>query len=304
LVQCVDLQGPIRHGLAKTLLGYLSDDKQKAWLADLLSPSQRAKFKNVLEEERRGVADLLLNELSSAKPPLLDLLHLLPVIQPRFYTISSSAALSPRIVHITVGITEYTTKGRNAAFAGLTSALLSKSHPGSLRVFVRASTFRLPRSLSTPVIMVGPGTGIAPMRALALERGFQRQQSPAQPYGATVLFFGCKYAQMDFIYRDELEALAGEGVLTELHTAFSRDGDKKVYVQDLIASPSQADKLVQWIEQGAFIFVCGATAMGTDVMNAFVKIYAEKQGVSVEKAQAKVKEMQEQGRYVQELWTA
>merc|ERR1712070_110877 len=92
---------------------------------------------------------------------------------------------------------------------------------------------RLPESLSTPIIMIGPGTGLAPMRALLQERKYQ-QEKLSQPSGQNILFFGCKYQSVDYIYRDELEQYEKEGVLHKLHTAFSRDGPKKVYVQHLI----------------------------------------------------------------------
>lgn len=314
LTHCVDVQGSVRHSTAKALLAYVTDDAQKAWLGDLLKQSNRATFKAVFEESRRSFAELVLSEgpqsLSSLSLPLVDALHVLPAIQPRFYTISSSASLSPKVVHVTVGVTEYDTKREKGAvrrFTGLTSGYLRQLQPNrdSVRVFVRASTFRLPVSLSTPVLMVGPGTGIAPMRALALERRFLRASAKSnQPYGSTVLFFGCKYAQMDYIYRDELEGLHAEGALTELHTAFSRDGDKKVYVQHLLAQQDNAHRLAQWLRDGAYVYVCGATAMGADVMAAFVSLYEKEEGVTHEQAQHYFKDLQEKGRYVQELWTA
>jgi NADPH-ferrihemoprotein reductase len=306
----LDIHGSVHKALLKHLAAYVTDAKQTAWLQELLSKDNKAGLKRLSEEEGTTLVDLLTNELSSCKIPLSDLLHIVPFIQPRYYTISSSSSCFPDTVHITVSITEYALKS-GKQFSGLTSAYLKTLVPGQgdsskCRVFIRASSFRLPASLSTPILMVGPGTGLAPMRALLQERKFQQEKSKAKAGSVqNVLFFGCKNREVDYIYRDELEAYEQEGVLTKLHTAFSRDGPKKVYVQNLmVESNTAADLLDLLTNQGAYVYVCGATAMGTDVMAAFVKILEDKNGMSAAQATAFMKELHEKGRYVQELWTA
>eukprot|EP00388_Colpodella_angusta_P031419 GDKK01022805.1.p2 GENE.GDKK01022805.1~~GDKK01022805.1.p2 ORF type:complete len:148 (-),score=37.14 GDKK01022805.1:228-671(-) len=145
----------------------------------------------------------------------------------------------------------------------------------------------------------------APMRALLQERKFQTEKQKPSVAPKNVLFFGCKNRGVDFIYRDELEAFEKEGVLTSFYTAFSRDTKQKVYVQNLMVQPETAKELLDLLlNQGAYVYVCGATAMGTDVMAAFVKILQEQNNMSVAQATAFVKELQDKGRYVQELWTA
>lgn len=253
--------------------------------------------------------DLLTNELSSCKIPFSDLLHIVPYIQPRYYTISSSSSCHPDNVHITVSITEYVLPCGQKIFTGLASGYLKRlqqQQHAACRVFVRASSFRLPASLATPIVMIGPGTGLAPMRALLQERRYQRQQQDGQAVcGDNVLFFGCKNKSVDYIYRDELEAYEREGVLTKLHTAFSRDSEKKVYVQHLMTEKNTALSLIDLVlVQGAHIYVCGATAMGSDVMHAFLALLEEHRSMSHVEATALVKELQDKGRYVQELWTA
>ena len=153
--------------------------------------------------------------------------------------------------------------------------------------------------------MIGPGTGLAPMRALLQERKFQQQAQKFSGNCQNVLFFGCKNKNVDYIYRDELEAFEKDGILTQLHTAFSRDSAKKVYVQNLMAETKTAAELLELlIKQNAYIYVCGATAMGSDVMAAFIKILQEQHNMSTSKATAFIKELQDKGRYVQELWSA
>eukprot|EP01032_Pedospumella_encystans_P018505 gene18505-21066_t len=298
-----DIQGPVKQALLKHLIPYVTDAEQLAWLNNVLHKDNRALLKALSEEHGKNLVDLLTNELSSCKIPLSDILHIVPFIQPRYYTISSSSSVHPDNVHVTISITEFEFKnGKN--FTGLTSGYVT-SDCINARVFVRPSSFRLPAQLSTPIVMIGPGTGLAPMRALLQERKFQQAAQKPATAPKNVLFFGCKHRNVDYIYRDELEAYQKEGVLTSYYTAFSRDTKNKVYVQNLMTQPDTAKELLSLlIDQGAYVYVCGATAMGTDVMAAFVKIFQEQNNMSAAQATAFVKELQDKGRYVQELWTA
>ena len=123
------------------------------------------------------------------------------------------------------------------------------------RVFVRASTFRLPPQINTPIILIGPGTGFAPMRALLQERQWQREQGLVP--GNNTLYFGCQKSTVDYIYRDEIEAMAASKVITNLHLAFSRDQEEKIYVQHLIGYPENALSLVNDLNAGGYIYICG-----------------------------------------------
>lgn len=298
-----DIQGPVKQALLKHLLPYVVDAQQLAWLTDILHKDNRAALKALSEEGGKSLVDLLANELSSCKIPLSDILHIVPFIQPRYYTISSSSSVHPDNVHVTISITEFAFKS-GKQFTGLASGYVT-SDTNNARVFVRPSSFRLPAQLSTPILMIGPGTGLAPMRALLQERKFQADKQKPSVAPKNVLFFGCKNRGVDFIYRDELEAFEKEGVLTAFHTAFSRDTKQKVYVQNLMVQAETAKELLDLLlNQGAYVYVCGATAMGTDVMAAFVKILQEQNNMSAAQATAFVKELQDKGRYVQELWTA
>jgi len=199
----------------------------------------------------------------------------------------------------------------------------------TLRVSIRPSSFRLPRDHKTPLIMVGPGTGIAPFRAFVAERthvlaGHVGEEGGSSPLGEAVLFFGCRSRDEDYIYAEELAVAARTGVLTALHVAFSRErGGQKVYVQHLMEEHGSA--LWALLQQppsppgsgdssssggggsgsvgGAHVFVCGGTRMGVDVSAAFERIAAKHGGLSSEKATAFVRGLQVAGRYTQELWT-
>src|SRR3546814_390722 len=138
-------------------------------------------------------------------------------------------------------------------FYGVCSSYVQRLRSGvdTCRVFIRESSFRLPRNPATPVVMVGPGTGIAPMRALLQERRFQRTVQNAST-GENILFFGCKNRELDFIYRDELEQFQDDGTLTTTHLAFSREQSHKVYVQHLMRNPDIGAHLAHLLfEEGA-----------------------------------------------------
>mmetsp|Transcript_21213 Transcript_21213/g.27833 ORF Transcript_21213/g.27833 Transcript_21213/m.27833 type:complete len:264 (-) Transcript_21213:255-1046(-) len=260
-------------------------------------------------------------EFPSVSMPLPDFLALAPALQPRYYTISSSSTVYPKRIHITVSVVGQKRKdGR--IFKGVCTHYLKdllppansngkihhddpKGKKGSkewptVSAFVRPSTFRLPADASTPIILIGPGTGIAPMRALLQERAAQAEKG--ESIGPNILYFGCKYEKHDYIYRDELEKYLQDGNLTKLRLAFSRDGKKKVYVQHHLAE--DANEVWSYInDQNAYIYVCGGTSMGRDVLNALETIAQQKGKMSVDQAQGFVKQMQASGRLVQELWS-
>jgi NADPH-ferrihemoprotein reductase len=153
--------------------------------------------------------------------------------------------------------------------------------------------------------MIGPGTGIAPMRALLQDRQWQGQQyQGAGVAGKNTLYFGCQRRDTDYIYREELEAFVSSKVLSNLHLAFSRETEQKVYVQHLLREVDNARDIVTDLDQGGYVYVCGGTKMGSDVMEALVDVLVEHKTMKRELAVGFVKQLQKSGRYVQELWSA
>ena len=256
--------------------------------------------------------------------PLDHFLHLAPHLQPRYYTISSSSSVHANRIHITVSVVDQP-KPDGGVFRGVCSSFLQNLEPPttdgsgkrtdesgsrrgawpSCRVFVRASSFRLPTDPTTPVVMVGPGTGIAPMRALLQERAHQQEKLGAAGVGENVLYFGCKNREKDFLYRDELEAFQASGVLTTLHLAFSRENPKKkVYVQHLMKERANAAALWDLVNnRGAYMFICGGTGMGTDVQAALADVLSSHGRLSTAKAEEYISRLKADGRYVAELWS-
>jgi sulfite reductase (NADPH) flavoprotein alpha-component len=175
--------------------------------------------------------------------------------------------------------------------------LIERVRPGEhLRVYPHPSKhFGLPADASAPIIMVGPGTGIAPFRA------FLHERKAAGATGKNWLFFGAQKESTDFLYRDELELLINDGVLTKLSTAFSRDQEAKIYVQHRMLE--QAAELWQWLSNGAHVYVCGdAQRMAGDVDRALKQIVAQQGGLNERDAAEYVSQMSKNGRYQRDVY--
>lgn len=305
LTHYVDIQGIPRKSVLAQFNAYLSDKSQQEWLKNITCIAQKEQYLKVIEQEGRSFVSLLANELSSCKIPLEDLLHIVPTIQPRDYTIASSSSVHPNSIHLTVSVTERVSP-TGAKVEGLCSNFLKRlinTGSQSCKMFVRDSSFRLPKSLSTPIIMIGPGSGIAPMRALLQERIFLAKKENKTDV-VNVLYFGCRSRDIDYLYKDELLAAESDGSLTSLQLAFSREQDKKVYVQDVMKRPENASSLCRMIlDEGAYVYVCGATGMGQSVHEAFAHILSAERGMTTAAANDLLKDMQKKHIYVQELWS-
>ena len=241
------------------------------------------------------VIDVLL--ASAAKPAPVDFVRTLKKLQPRLYSISSSPKAHAGQVHLTVGAVRYELHSR--ARKGVCSTFLAdRAVPGEscVGVFVHSNkAFRPPVSGDTPMIMVGPGTGIAPFRAFLHER----KASGAK--GKNWLLFGDQRAATDFLYRDELDALMHDGVLTRLDTAFSRDQTEKIYVQQRMLE--HAAELYAWLESGAHFYVCGdASRMAKDVDAALHTVIERVGGKTADQAAAYVQALKAAKRYARDVY--
>jgi len=217
-------------------------------------------------------------------------------LQPRLYSISSSPKTVPGQVTLTVDTVRY--KIRDRQRLGVCSTMLAERvEPGVvLKAYVqKAHAFGLPADPNVPIIMIGPGTGVAPFRAFLHER-----LAVGAP-GRNWLFFGHQRSDCDFFYEDELKAMRSSGHLSRLTLAWSRDGDQKIYVQDRMRDSGR--DLWEWITEGAYIYVCGdAKRMAKDVELALVDIVAQHGARTPEEASAFVMELKKKGRYQQDVY--
>lgn len=224
------------------------------------------------------------------------LLGLLRPLTPRLYSIASSQAEVESEVHITVGVVRYEIEGRPRA-GGASSFLADRlEEEGEVRVFIEHNdNFRLPANPDTPVIMIGPGTGIAPFRA------FMQQRAAEGAQGKNWLFFGNPHFTEDFLYQVEWQRYVKEGVLNRIDLAWSRDQKEKIYVQDKLRQ--QGAELWRWINDGAHIYVCGdATRMARDVDQALLEVIAEHGAMDAEAADEYLSELRVERRYQRDVY--
>ena len=258
-------------------IGEVDPEKKKAWM------------------EQREFLDLF-EEHPSAKLGAQEFIELLRKLMPRLYSISSAPSKYPDEIHLTVAVVRYETNGRQRE--GVCSTYLSERthlNEPEVPVFVAESHFGLPADDNIPVIMVGPGTGVAPFRSFVMDRATRGAK------GKNWLFFGDQRKDSDFLYADEWAGYLQSGVLTRLDLAFSRDQAAKIYVQDRMRE--NAAELWQWLQSGAYFYVCGdAKRMAKDVDAALHAIVAEQGGLTPEAAVDWVKQFKKDGRYQRDVY--
>ncbi len=225
-----------------------------------------------------------------------EFIGILRKLQPRLYSISSAFEAYPEEVHVTATALRYTYCDRSKD--GTCSGFLADSSKvgDKIKVFIEANeSFRLPEDAAAPVIMIGPGTGVAPFRAFAQHRAETGSQ------GKNWLFFGDQHFTTDFLYQSEWLDYKKKGLLSKLSVAFSRDQRKKYYVQHKLKE--QSAEVVKWIDEGAFIYVCGEMKhMAKDVLNTFVEIVAEQKQLSPEQAREFVQHLRKSRRYREDVY--
>jgi len=231
--------------------------------------------------------------IAAAPQEFVSILRKMP---PRLYSIASSFAANPDEVHLTIGAVRYNTHGRDRK--GVCSVLCAERlQPGdTLPVFIQPNkNFKLPENPEAPVIMVGPGTGVAPFRS------FMQEREETGASGKSWMFFGDQHFVTDFLYQTEWQKWLSDGVLTKMDVAFSRDTEEKVYVQHRMLEHSK--ELFEWLEEGAAFYVCGdKNNMAKDVQNALLEIIEKEGGKSREEAEAYLAEMKKQKRYQRDVY--
>ncbi|MGI2146117.1 assimilatory sulfite reductase (NADPH) flavoprotein subunit [Shewanella frigidimarina] len=269
----------------------------KTW-AELSGNAELAAISEDKEQTRQFILKHQLADLVAiypAKVSAVQLVDMLRPLTPRLYSIASSQAEVEAEVHLTVALVEDERQGQ-ARFGGASHFLASAEEGQQVNVYVEPNNhFRLPENPETPVIMVGPGTGVAPFRA------FMQQRAVDGVSGDSWLFFGNPHFEQDFLYQVEWQQYLKNGDLSRLDVAFSRDQAHKVYVQHRIAE--QAEALWQWLQNGAHVYICGdAERMAKDVHQALVNIAVEQGGLSADDAEAYFETLRSEKRYQKDVY--
>jgi sulfite reductase (NADPH) flavoprotein alpha-component len=234
--------------------------------------------------------------LASAEVEAQTFVDALRKITPRLYSIASAQAEVEEEVHLTVGLVNYENNGQQR-FGGASHFLANRIEEGqSLRVFVEHNdNFRLPSDTNTPVIMIGPGTGVAPFRA------FMQQREADEATGDNWMFFGDQTFTQDFLYQVEWQNYLKSGLLTRMDVAFSRDQAEKVYVQDRLKE--QASEVFAWLERGAHLYICGdMSRMAKDVETTLLEIIASQGKLSEQQAEQYLKDLRSNKRYQKDVY--
>ncbi|MCY7936097.1 bifunctional P-450/NADPH--P450 reductase [Bacillus spizizenii] len=258
-------------------------------------------YQEQILKKRISMLDLL-EQYEACDMPFERFLELLRPLKPRYYSISSSPRVNPEQASITVGVVRGPAWSGRGEYRGVSSSYLAERQAGDdVVMFVRTpeSRFQLPEDPETPIIMVGPGTGVAPFRGFLQARAALKREGKA--LGEAHLYFGCRNDH-DFIYRDELEQFEKDGIVT-VHTAFSRkEGMAKTYVQHLMAD--HAETLISILDRGGRLYVCGdGSKMAPDVEAGLQKAYQSVHGTGEEEAQNWLKHLQDTGIYAKDVWS-
>ncbi len=275
----------------KFLKAIVERAKSAPLIKGLLDPARKQDLDNYLWGME--AIDFLLEHRSARFAPT-EFVGLMAKLQPRLYSVASSLKAYPESVHLTVDVVRYESHGRLRK--GVCSTFLGeRSENVAVPCYPSTSKFRLPEDGDTPIIMVGPGTGVAPFRA------FLQERKALSARGKAWLFFGSQHAKTDFFYEEEFAAYQKEGFLTRLDTAFSRDQAEKMYVQHRMKE--NAAEFWKWLEEGAHFFVCGdARRMAKDVDAALHQIVSQQSGRDTEAAADYVEKLKNEKRYKRDVY--
>ncbi|KAF9768371.1 hypothetical protein IL306_014340 [Fusarium sp. DS 682] len=319
----LEIAGPVSREFVNIIAAFAPTETAKAEATKL--GGDKVYFRSKISQPCLTLAQVL-SILSDGRPwtkvPFSAVVEGLSKLQPRYYSISSSSLVQPSVVSITAAVESAQIQGRPDIFKGVaTNYLLSlkqgqHQEPQSqeyltdgprekysgfkVPVHLRKSNFKLPKDASRPVIMIGPGTGVAPFRGFVQEQAALKKQG--KNVGKSLLFFGCRRRDEDYLYVSEWQEHKDTlGDSFDIHVAFSRETKQKVYVQHLIKT--HAKEVIDMIENGAIVYVCGdAKHMARDVNSTLVSIWAEQRNISVESATEKVKALRDNARYQEDIW--
>lgn len=279
--------------LTKPLLQKLASLTKSEALHDLLEEGNGEKLKEYIEG--RDLLDAA-RDFGPFEGTAADFTSILRKIPARLYSIASSLKANEDEVHLTIGAVRYDAHGRERQ--GVCSILCAERlQPGdTIPVYIQHNqNFKLPQDPDAPIIMVGPGTGIAPFRS------FMQEREEIGANGKSWLFFGDQHFVTDFLYQTEWQKWLKDGVLTKMDVAFSRDSEEKVYVQHQMKKHSK--ELFEWLEQGAYVYICGDEKhMAHDVHNTLLSIIQEEGAMSKEKAESYLANLQQQKRYQRDVY--
>lgn len=298
----VELQAPLTRAQLRTLAEFATDPDEQAQLASLAADGDEniTRYREEILFKRVSLLDMV-QRYRSIDVPLNTCLDLLPGLAPRYYSISSSPSVSPSRCSITVGVLQAPARNGHGTYLGTSSNFLARTQPGAVVPgFIRPPglPFDVPEDPATPMIMIATGTGLSPFRGFLQERNAQGANAKLGP---SLLIYGCRLPDSDFIYEDEIRQFEADGIVT-IVPAYSRikDGSR---VQDAVRA--HAEEILELIARGGVTYVCGgAGTVAPALRDAFAEIYQHSAGVSPEEGVAWLEEQRAANRYLEDVWAA
>lgn len=299
LTYYLDITTPPTQSLLKKLSEMATNENEREMLLKL---SQNDEMYDSWKDAKYPSLSDVLEEFPSVSLDLRIVLSQIPLLQPRFYSISSSSQLYPSQIHLTVGVVTYRLQGKLRL--GVCSNFLNDT-TSPVPCFVRSANFRMPSNLSKPMIMVGPGTGIAPFRSFWQQRQYNvnnKSQATGETHGKMTLYFGCRKPGVDDIYSKEMQMMSGNKYNFRAKIAYSRANDRpKTYVQHLLEKDSQEVYEHLTINNGNF-YICGEAAMAADVRNTLKSILKSAGNMSIEEASKFMQTLKDEGRFQEDIF--
>ena len=294
----VEFQEPATRSQIRTLAAHTVCPPHVVELEELLNDET---YKDAVLRKRITMLDLV-EKYMACEIPFEGFLALLPPLKARYYSISSSPLYNNGEATITVSVVTGAAWSGQGEYKGIASNYLAERTPGDkVACFINTpqSNFQLPENAGTPIVMIGPGTGIAPFRGFVQARTVLKEEGKA--LGEAHLYFGCRNPDHDYLYQDELEKAEQEGIVT-LHTAFSRcPGQEKAYVQHRLAE--NAEEILPLLKNGGHLYICGdGSKMAPDVEQTLVESYMHFYQTSKEEADNWLRSLEEDGRYAKDVW--
>lgn len=308
LLHYVDITTVVKPHILAQLANHTSDPEEvnKLKLMSNHNSKEGKELYNewIVQDSRHIVA--VIEDLKTCKPPIDLICELMPRLQCRYYSISSSPKLHKNRIHVTAVLVDWISR-TDRRHKGVATFWLKNKQPGDNQtsqtmqapIFVRHTTFRLPVRPISPVLMVGPGTGLAPFRGFIQERDLQKESG--EEMGDTILYFGCRKRSEDYIYEEELTKYAEKGSI-DLQLAFSRDQAQKYYVTHRLRE--NLEQIWDVLKKGGHLYVCGdARHMAKDVHDIFIEAMKTHGGKTEEQANSFLKSLNEKGRYSVDVWS-
>uniref|UniRef100_A0A4W5JQQ9 Methionine synthase reductase n=1 Tax=Hucho hucho TaxID=62062 RepID=A0A4W5JQQ9_9TELE len=308
LTWSLELRTVPKKAFLRSLVECTGDSGERRRLQELCSKQGSADYNLYVRDPSLGLLDLL-RAFPACQPPLSLLIEHLPKLQPRPYSATSSSMRHPGRLHFVFNVIEFPActwrpTGRRGLCTGWLSDLVSRGV-----TCVCNCSFRLPSDLSKPLLMIGPGTGVAPFIGFLQQREKEREENPEAKFGETWLFFGCRHRDRDFLFREELHGFVGNGTLTHLKVCFSRDtpmgtetetGPRYVQHNLLLYAKDITNLLLQ---ENGYLYVCGdAKNMAKDVNETLIKMVSAELQLDQLDAMKRLAGLREEKRYLQDIW--